>query len=308
MITLEQIKRALLEGMDAETVDGIPLSDLEKVQKALGSEADADVERLSGFLFSEQFRAAVEADSIEDMRAAAVEYFAKGLKGDDPSDKKLRSLAKIAFGEDDEDEDEDKDDEYDEDDEDEDEDEDEDDEDSDDDDGEEGLKKAMFDQDEYDEYSYDGDEVCYVDVEDLVEPIAKAIGYRDRDLETQVAQLRADVKAMRKGLITVANLLENFAPVQKALAQYMGDQAIPAGRAPVIAARQTNIADFDVSDAEFEETIQKGLVSGLLTPEMAGTLRAHRGTPNMALHHQTWDTLLKSLEAHEQFRKNNSQT
>jgi len=166
----------------------------------------------------------------------------------------------------------------------------------------------MFDQDEYDEYDeydYDGDEVGYVDVEDLVEPIAKAIGDRDRDLETQVAQLRADVKAMRKGLITVANLLENFAPVQKALAQYMGDQAIPAGRAPVIAARQTNIADFDVSDAEFEETIQKGLVSGLLTPEMAGTFRAHRGTPNMALHHQAWDTLVKSLEASEQFRKNN---
>lgn len=354
MITNMQIREALLDGMNADTVRSIPEHDIDLIRKALVPEAD--VEGLPSFLFSDGAREAITTENLDQLTELSREHFAKALPpelGEPQEDAapgnakrrkpkkdmdKLKGMAEEAFGtkpdtdgdEEDLDDDDDLDDDLDE-------------EDLDDDDyGDEGdedeeapedamppmlppktakqrdvekLKKALAEAEAEAEAElhYEGDpegaQEYVVDAEDLLEPIYKAYVKRDESLEALLQEvlrenreMRTEIRGLRKGLVKVTDALERIEPIQKAFAGFMGDQAFPAGRPPsgaVIAARQDVATDFDLSPVEFEEVLQKGLALGLIDAGMSGTLRAHWGTPNMALHHQAMNNLMQSVKSME---------
>lgn len=271
MVTNMEIREALLNGMDADTVRLIPENDIELIRKALVPEAD--VEGLPAFLFSDGARQAITSENLEQLTELSREHFAKamppGMMGQPPQEDgkpdkpkpskgKLRRMAEAAFGtkpDDDEDED-DLDEERDLD----------EDEMDDDDYGDEGedwdedvppamlppntakrakvdaLKKALeeAEADLYYEGDGDGDEgEVVVDAGELLEPIAKALSVRDESLQGLLQEVlqenrdvRAEIRSLRKGLIKVTDALERIEPIQKAFAGFMGNQAFPAGRPP----------------------------------------------------------------------------
>lgn len=290
MVTKENIRAAMLKGgIPWDALRDIPDDDIELIRKALPADASEDADELAGCLFSEEFKAAIADEDEGRMSEAAGEYFAKAMgkdEGDEEDDdegdeKKAKSLAEDLFGEGADDDEED--------------DEDDGEEDDDEDDAYEGpVKKG------YDFADIDADEEGYVDLEDILEPFQKALDDRDERLDSMDAKLDKAIS----GLATLTKVLEGMAPFQKAVQQFVGDQARPAGRAPAMVANQRSpIEDLDISEDEFENTLQKALSMNVATAGMTGTLREVWGTPQFAIHETAFRSLQKQIKDREAQQK-----